>query len=115
MGEGTAEYATSAPNELIIVVTDGTLVTGRWRLTCDPPGGDHPDPEAACRAVDTHAAALRPVPKGLNCTQQYGGPQRATVTGQWRGQSVNSTFSLVNGCEIRRWRALRGLLPPVGC
>jgi hypothetical protein len=41
----------------------------------------------------------------------YGGPQTARITGTWEGGPVDATLSRTNGCEIARWKALRGLLP----
>ncbi|UER55486.1 hypothetical protein HJG43_14130 [Kineosporiaceae bacterium SCSIO 59966] len=87
-----------------------------FTLTCDPPGGDHPDPEAACRALaDTGgAAAFDPVPDDMMCTEIYGGPQRATVTGTVDGTAVDAEFSRTDGCEIARWDALAPLLGSKG-
>ena len=101
--------------DLTIVVDDGAGQKRTWTLTCDPAGGTHPDPAEACAALTTHgAAALPPKRKDVACTEVYGGPQRATVTGTWRGRPVRSSFSRTDGCEIRRWDLLRGLLPPGG-
>ena len=114
---GTSAGSTSPPtgDQLVISVKDGSGRTTTWRLTCDPPGGTHPDPEAACQALEkAGATALRPVPKGLSCTQVYGGPETAVITGTWRGQAVSSRLSRINGCEISRWNALEGLLPKGG-
>jgi hypothetical protein len=112
---GTPAPSTSAPDELIIVFRDGSNPPVTWRLTCNPPGGDHPDPEAACLALDRNGEyALPPVPKNKLCTQVYGGPEQATITGSWRGKPVASRLSLINGCEIARWAALVGLLPKPG-
>ena len=95
--------------------TDGSGARVRWRLTCDPPVGDHPDPDAACRVLaEAGERALPPVSKDRVCTQVYGGPERATVNGTWRGQPVSSTFSRTDGCQIARWNALAALLPPTG-
>ena len=106
-----ASPAQSAP-ELTIVVEDGSGTKTTWQLTCAPTGGTHPDPEAACRALTEHGeTALPAVPKGQVCTQQYGGPEQATISGTWQGEPVNSTLSRKNGCEIARWEALKGLLP----
>ena len=105
----------SGATDLTVVVDDGTGRTTTWTLTCDPDGGTHPDAAAACAALTAHgAAALPPTRKDLACTQVYGGPQRATVRGTWQGTTVDSTFSRTDGCEIRRWDLLRGLLPPPG-
>jgi hypothetical protein len=105
----------SGATDLVIVVDDGAGARTTWTLTCDPAGGTHPDPAAACRALQAHGAtALPPVRKDVGCTQVYGGAQKATITGTWRGERVHSSFSRINGCEISRWNALRGLLPPGG-
>lgn len=99
--------------DLTIVVDDGTGRRTTWTLTCDPPGGTHPDATAACAALAANGAAtLPPTRKDVACTEVYGGPQRATITGTWQGRPVRSSFSRTDGCEIRRWDMLRGLLPP---
>lgn len=104
--------ASARGTRLTIVFDDGSGATSTWQLTCDPVGGNHPQPEAACAALQRSAStALPPVPKDRACTQIYGGPQKATITGTWQGRAVNSHFSRVNGCEIARWDALAGLLP----
>lgn len=105
---------TSGQSALLITVDDGSGSLTTWRLTCDPAGGDHPDPTAACEALDRYGErTLPPVEPGRACTQIYAGPQWATVSGMWRGKPVKSKFTLINGCEIKRWKALEGLLPPV--
>jgi hypothetical protein len=101
--------------DLTIVVDNGSGSTSTWRLTCNPPGGTHPDPKAACRALEANgAAALPPVPKDKACTQIYGGPDTATITGTWQGQDVISRFARNDGCQISRWKLMEGLLPPGG-
>jgi hypothetical protein len=100
---------------LTIVIDDGSGSTTTWRLTCDPAGGTHPDAKAACHALEANgAAALPPVPKDKACTQIYGGPETATVTGTWKGQQVMSRFARNDGCQISRWKLMAGLLPPGG-
>jgi Subtilisin inhibitor-like len=101
--------------DLTIVINDGSGSTKTWRLTCNPAGGTHPDPQAACQALEANgAAALPPVPKDKACTQIYGGPQTATISGTWKGQSVMSTFARNDGCQISRWKLMEGLLPRGG-
>jgi hypothetical protein len=75
-------------------------------LTCDPTGGTHPDPAAACAALDAHPEALHPVPGDMACTQIYGGDQVALAA----GNGVHATFNRSNGCEIERWDALAPVL-----
>lgn len=101
--EGTAGTA----SRLTVTVVDDVGATPRtWTLTCDPPGGDHPRAAAACAAVDAAPAPFAPTPADVACTQVYGGPQTATVTGTWRGAAVNASYKRTDGCEIARWNAL---------
>jgi hypothetical protein len=79
-------------------------------LTCDPAGGTHPGPERACAALAANADALAPVPPDLMCTQIYGGPEEADVTGTLDGEQVQATFSRQNGCEIDRWDRMAAVL-----
>jgi hypothetical protein len=107
--------AASGETDLTVVVDDGSGKQTTWRLTCDPPGGTHPDAAAACEALAARGAtALPPVPPDRMCTQVFGGPETAQVTGTWRGQAVSARFAKTNGCEISRWNALNGLLPGRG-
>ncbi len=105
--------APSTPSTgLTVVINDGAGQETTWRLTCDPGGGDHPDAEAACRILQAHARlALPPVRQDAVCTEIYGGPQKATVSGTWRGEPVTASFSRTDGCEMARWDLLEGLLP----
>jgi hypothetical protein len=75
-------------------------------LTCDPDGGSHPDPAAACAALLQNEDALEPVPGNVACTEIYGGNQVARIT----GSGVQASFSRQNGCEIARWDALQRVL-----
>src|SRR5690606_10120019 len=53
-----------------------------WTLTCSPAGGDHPDPEAACAALEeVGAEGFEEVPEDSMCTHIMGGPETARVTG----------------------------------
>lgn len=98
--------------DVTIEYEDGQ-VAERWSLTCNPSGGTHPDPELACRVlIEKGAEALPAVARDRVCAQVVGSAQSATVTGTWRGQSVSSSFNLTNSCEVNRWKAMVGLLPP---
>jgi hypothetical protein len=97
--------------ELTVAVQAG-LGSGEqeYTLTCDPPGGDHPDPDAACRALAAMDDPFAPVPKDQACTDIYGGPQTATVAGTYRGAEVRARFERTDGCQIARWDAYVDLL-----
>jgi len=89
-----------------------------YTLVCDPPGGDHPDPDAACAALAEATAgetgALDPVPPDLACTEIYGGDQTAVIEGMLDGEPVRAELSRINGCEIARWDALQPVLVEPG-
>jgi hypothetical protein len=107
---------TEAPvnTQLNITIDYGGGKSDTWTLTCDPVGGSHPEADKACAALAAKGrTALPPVPKGMMCTQIFGGDQTAMIEGTWNGQPVSATFSRRNGCEISRWNALKGLLPAV--
>lgn len=79
-------------------------------LTCGPVGGTHPDPAAACAALARERSALDPLAADAICTQEYGGPDEAEVTGTIRGERVEAALTQRNGCEIDRWERLQALL-----
>ena len=81
----------------------------RWTLRCKPVGGSHPRAVGACRALAEHAEALAPLPRMTICTQIYGGPQVAEVTGTLEGKAVRATVTRADGCQIDRWNRLRPL------
>jgi hypothetical protein len=105
---GDDEEQTAAPfggTELRVEVTDAASQPIRMTLrcgeTCDVAAlrqAVHPDPDAAC-------------------TQQYGGPERAHVTGTLEGEPVDVTLNRADGCGIAAYEALFtafGRQPPIG-
>jgi hypothetical protein len=52
-----------------------------------------------------------PVPRNVACSQIYGGPAVALVTGSFAGRRVRAVFNRKNGCEIARWNRLSFLFP----
>lgn len=110
----------STPDSLTVVVEQSghSDADGTFRLECGgTPGGTHPAAANACKRLDQLAAAggnpFAPVPEDQACTQQYGGPATAHVTGSWQGRTIDARFTRVNGCEISRWENLRPVLPRV--
>jgi hypothetical protein len=57
--------------------------------------------------VTEHPALANPPkpPPDRACTQLYGGPDVATVTGTLGGQPVSHRFKRTDGCEIAAWDA----------
>ncbi|QDY89369.1 serine protease inhibitor [Arthrobacter sp. UKPF54-2] len=115
----TAPAQGNAPHEVDLTVrlTEGPGAPEySFRLIADGgipgAGSTLPDPVAALEALRLHGEAIFfPVPGPPKlCTQQYGGPQVAVVTGHYRGREVHCEFSRTDGCEIARWRALAPVL-----
>jgi hypothetical protein len=108
---GSTTVMTASSTELTIVVwPQGDGGPSRtWTLACDPVGGSLPAARSACSRVTREA--LRPLPRDSICTQVYGGPQKARITGEIDGRAVDARFSRTNGCEIHRWNGVRYLFP----
>ena len=86
----------------------------RWTLVCgDEATGEHPEPAAACARVLRTDDPFAPPPADLVCTQLYGGPETARVTGTWDGDPVDVELSREDGCAIARWDSLVPLVPLV--
>ena len=84
-------------------------------LRCDPPGGSLRQPARACERISSGGARLfAPMPRGIACTQIYGGPQKARVVGAVLGTRVWATFTRTDGCQIGRWQRLTPWLLPAG-
>ncbi|BCW69494.1 SSI family serine proteinase inhibitor [Arthrobacter sp. NicSoilB8] len=108
-GQGNAELA-------IMIKPSETATASNFTLVCQNgiPAAEsqHPSAAAACIAIKNNPSILSPVPAGKDrvCTQQYGGPQVATVTGVVDGHPVQATFTLKDGCEIAAWNAAKDVL-----
>jgi hypothetical protein len=127
-GEGPAE-ATDTVTDLRIVAWEDTRPSGGlgrvlgvprrgagdakvWTLRCDPPGGNFPDPEEACEQLDDVEQPFVETPIDAICTEQYGGPQLASVQGVYRDESVSTRFDRTDGCENARWKKHAFLFTP---
>ena len=86
----------------------------KWTLRCAPAGGTLPQPAAACRKLAAMARPFAPIPKDAICTEVYGGPQVALITGTFRGRPLWVQLSQRNGCEIARFKRLSFLVPGFG-
>ncbi|WP_309108217.1 SSI family serine proteinase inhibitor [Arthrobacter sp.] len=107
--------------ELAIVVTPSeTEPAINYTLVCQDgaPAAEskHPQADAACTALKNHPAILNAPARSTDraCTQQYGGPQRATVTGIVDGTPVDVSFARTDGCQIAAWNAAGDVLGPTG-
>lgn len=110
-GEDDSEQPAQAPQlaDLTVTVNDGAKTkTAQVRCTAAS------DSRECAAVTDIDAKWLKPTPGNRACTQQYGGPETATVKGTLRGKPVDAKFSRVNGCEIARWNAAKDLLAVAG-
>ena len=82
-----------------------------WTLVCAGTAeGSHPDPEAACAHLQGLEVPFAALPSDVACTEQYGGPETAHVTGVWGGEPVDLELARSNGCTISQWSSLGPLL-----
>jgi hypothetical protein len=88
-------------------------------ITLFPQGTDGPRREwvvrcpgaAPCARLEEGGRALfLPTPRGIVCTDIYGGPQVAYVHGALAGRHVWARFSRTDGCQIARWSRISFLL-----
>ncbi|WP_188187246.1 SSI family serine proteinase inhibitor [Nonomuraea sp. SYSU D8015] len=71
-------------------------------LHCNPDGGNHPNPRAACdllRKIDGDFNKIH-VPPNTKCGQQVK-PYVAVITGQWHGKKVQWDMGYRNGCAMK--------------
>jgi Subtilisin inhibitor-like len=80
-------------------------------LRCDPAGGTLANSARACSRLAAMKSPFAPTPKNVACTQIYGGPETARVTGSYDGRRIWATFLRRDGCEIDRWNRHAFLFP----
>ncbi|MFD1658131.1 SSI family serine proteinase inhibitor [Streptomyces caeni] len=121
-GAAAPAYAHGRPSvplgdRIVVTVSHAGRADGTYVLRCHPGGGSHPDPVAACDALDRRTVwgqdPFAPVPPRSLCTMQYGGTATARVTGTWAGRPVDARYDRSNGCQIARWDDLVPVLPDV--
>jgi hypothetical protein len=111
----------TSPAHLHIVVDvglqDGPTHSEQATLRCDP---DHTRAtgflrsrsKAACRLI--RRGTLHRVERDQNsrrlCSQIYGGPQHARITGTVGGDRVDLTITRTDGCGTNDWKRLEPLL-----
>jgi hypothetical protein len=88
----------------------------KWTLRCQPVGGTLERRVRACAKLKAGGAKLfAPISGEAVCTQIYGGPEVARVTGKLGTRKISATFSRTDGCQIDRWSKVSPwLLPPGG-
>jgi hypothetical protein len=122
-GPAASAPSTSAPavdsapgdDELLVELDRGDgSEPERYTLVCgDAPDGDHPDPASACAHLEGVEEPFAALPTDMACTQEYGGPETARITGHWHVEPVELDLSRTDGCRISQWESLGPVLPPV--
>jgi hypothetical protein len=114
--DSSPSTSADAPAEDLVISLDrgdGTEPE-RYTLRCgDSPDGDHPDAAGACTHLAGLDAPFAALPDDMMCTEQYGGPETAHITGRWNGEPVDLELSRTDGCRISQWESLGPVLPPV--
>jgi hypothetical protein len=103
---------------LAIRLDDGAGATSTGRLTCSRGrqsasgaiAGRVPAARLCARVRAIAPLLTQPPPARRACTQIYGGPQSARVTGTLDGRAVDRRFARRNGCEIADFARVAGAL-----
>ena len=116
VGCGAGQATTAATPETQLTISfwpegRGTGEPATYTLRCGPAGGTVPRAAAVCSKLDSLATPFAPTRKNLVCTDQYGGPQQALITGRHKGNRVWTVIGMRNGCEISRAKRLAFLVP----
>jgi hypothetical protein len=107
----TLEFTVTHPDADTVTYTisclgDTATVIGIDGINDQTACGQLAKPEVKSRIVNGE-------PEGLACTEIYGGPDEAIITGTFDGGVVNTTIKRNNGCGIDDWdNLLAGVLPP---
>ena len=113
----TLAGAAPAPVTLTVRYTNGSQVERVAHLRCrgDSARADgflRTSARPACRRARKIASFLASKPKAKRvCTQIYGGPQRARITGTIGDRRINRSFRRTDGCQIGDWQFAVPLLP----
>jgi Subtilisin inhibitor-like len=109
---GSAAAPIPSPSSAAPKVSLNIKVSGKpgapathWTLECDPAGGTHPDPAAACATLLKTNNPFAPAQKGVDCPMIMVGSKTATVKGTYFGKQVDRTF-VDGGCDLPSWAKL---------
>jgi Subtilisin inhibitor-like len=105
-GGSSASTTSAAKVSLTIVQSGGSDSTAkRWTLTCEPAGGNVPDPATACGRLLQHRTIFSPSPRHVMCPMIMADARSFIVYGTFLGQKVHQTI-VDGGCELARWSQL---------
>jgi Subtilisin inhibitor-like len=115
VGCGSSAAGTAAPPSTDLRISyfpQGRDEAGKkaWTLHCDPTAGTLPRRAAACQKLDAMTNPFARPRRNVTCTDVYGGPGQAVITGTYESRPVWVLLSQRNGCEISRWKKLAFLV-----
>ena len=101
---GAASAPAPAPKASlgITVSTTPNAPVKHWTLKCEPTGGTHPNPAAACAVLLKAKNPFAPLPKGIMCPMIRVGTKTAIVKGTYFGKQVDTKFT-PGGCDLAKW------------
>lgn len=91
---------------------DGPAEPKQARVFCDQESNERGSPCAAAKSL--RPADFEPTPGDVACTELFGGPETATISGTLERERVEGRFSRQDGCEIARWEKVSALLAEAG-
>jgi hypothetical protein len=102
-GSGTSATAAARGGSLTVEVhaRRGGPVAATRTIRCDGAA-----PDAACTRLRAAPGLLLPISAQERCTEIYGGPAVARLTGTFGGRAVDLTVTRADGCNVERWARL---------
>ncbi|MGO2053741.1 hypothetical protein CQ017_09530 [Arthrobacter sp. MYb224] len=99
----------------ISISFEGKSVDSEYHLSCRgaqaADSSTLPESNAACALLAKNPEVLTPQRSPQqSCTEIYGGPATARISGKLGGKQVDTSFDRHNGCAISEWDALAPLL-----
>ncbi|HUZ52457.1 MAG TPA: SSI family serine proteinase inhibitor [Streptosporangiaceae bacterium] len=70
-----------------------------WTLNCEPTGGTHPSPAAACAVLLKMKSPFAPRSKQIACPMILRSDRKILVTGTWLGVTVHRVV-IDGGCDL---------------
>lgn len=104
-GAGSAPAPAPKVSLDITVSTTPSAPTKHWTLQCEPSGGTHPDPAAACAVLLKAKNPFAPLPKGIMCPMIRVGTKTAIIKGTYLGKHVDIKLS-PGGCQLAQWEKI---------
>ncbi len=86
----------------ITVSTTAGAPSKHWTLQCEPAGGTHPNPAAACAVLLKAKNLFKPLPKGIMCPMIRVGTKSAIIKGTYFGKHVDTRLT-PGGCDLAKW------------